>query len=344
MPACFADSPSVSEVITKTGHTLHALEGLESYKLTYTITTTNFFKERGYPYERLVVTDTRRGSDHSVTVHIPRGSFREDSDLPASTIRRVFFRGAALDTNGFFTQVSPAPLVQHFQYRHYTDYQSLNVYKGLPKPAGNMGAFETTQPFIPEFLEKHRLHYSVHGPPENIDGVPCWRVEWPGMDVIWIDDEGLIRKRKVNWGEGLGVSVETHGTQFADLGYGLRMPRTIEATHYTNPFTESKKDWRKISYKLRVELVKSELNTATDKDFIVTPPPGSIVNDYIRRVQYRVQSSDEKPFEHAIAAANLDRPTRTPLVLQLSTVVLGLLVAMLLHRRIRVAKEVRAKR
>lgn len=339
-------APTLDELRAAIRRHRQAFEAQQSYKFEFQVDSEVYRGKQPFATKTLTVTEVRRGPDLSALVRIPKGAIRVANGSDESqemTMQRVFFKGAAIDTNGFLMEISPNVLVQHFQNHQYTDYQHINVYSKLPAPSGNLAPYETTQPFLPEMLDKFGKSYRVRGAPEDLEGTPCWVIERPGMDVIWVDDDGLIRKRLLYWGEGLPRSIETTLSDYKAVAAGLKLPMKIFVQHFTNPHIDTKDIWDQVSYDLKITLKSHEFNAAKDQDFMVKAPQGGMVNDYIRRVQYRVPGPNEKPFERAIEMASLEQPSRSQVIILANGVLLGLLLVVILWRRIRSLRSMRVK-
>lgn len=343
-PACWA-APGVDELTALIRKDRDRFLAQPSYKLVFQVDSDCHLGKVGYAYRTFTVTDVRRGNDLSVTFHVPQGSFRgHEEDQIERTERRIFFGGACVSFNGYLMTIAPKLLVQHFHNHEYTDYQHINTYKTLPPSAG-LVAGELRQPFLPDAIERDPSRYRVRAEAEPVDEVRCWVLERPGVDAIWVDDEGLIRKRELRWGEGLPRSVATHASDFTTAAGapGVRLPRRIAVQHFANPQLEAKELADKVLYDLEVTLKGAEFGAVTDADFDVKPAAGGLVNDNIRRVLYRVPIPGEKPFEEAIASASLEKTGRSEhRVFFINVLLFGPMLIYFLRTRVRAVPVVAA--
>ena len=335
-----AAPPTVVELTAAIRRDRDAFFAHGSYKFSFRVDSE--IRDGGtFAYKSFDVTNIRRSADMHTIVHYPKGSLRGQKDFPEHTKHLVFFGGSAIDYDGSFMQLSPSLFTQHFSYHQYTDYQHINAYKELPPAAGNLSPFEITQPFLPETIAKSPNLYHVREVPEIIDGATCWILERPEVDLIWVDSAGLIHQRLLYWGKGQTRSVLSRSLQFKTVAPGLKLPSKLVVDHFTNPSIDPQPEWDKIAYVLNIELKKSEFDTVKDEDFLVKPVVGDTVNDYIRRVQYRVPAPGEKPFESAIKVAALDQTPKSYYFILANGLLFGLLLIALMVRKVRKAHRTR---
>ncbi|SIO56326.1 hypothetical protein SAMN05444166_5219 [Singulisphaera sp. GP187] len=340
-PEAQAAPPSVSELTAAIRHNREAFFAQKSYKFQFTV---NSEIQNGgtFAYKSFNVTNIRRGADLHTIVLYPKGTLRGQESLPEYVRHLIFYKNAAIDTNDSFMEISPSIFTQHFTYHQYTDYQHIDAYKDLPAAAGNLSPFEISQPFLPETVEKSPGSYRVRATPEVIDGASCWVLERPGADEIWVDLDGLIHQRLVYWGKGQPRSVLSKSLDFKTVAEGLKLPMKLVVDHYTNPSSDPKESWGKIAYELTIDLKSHEFNTAKDEDFLIKPSAGCAVNDYIRRVQYRIPAEGEKPFEVAMTIANLEKTPRSYYFILANGLLFGLLLVVLTGKRVLKAYRLRA--
>jgi hypothetical protein len=335
-PAAAGGTPTVDELTAAIRRNREVFFGQKSYRFHYDLSSE--IREGGtFAYKSFEVTNVRRGSDLHTSVHFPRGSLRGEEEMPEHTRELIYYKAAAIDHQGVLTMISPRIFTQHFNHHHYTDYQHLDAYKDLPETAGKVTPFEISQPFLPETIEKSRKSYRVREAPEAVDGASCWVLERPGVDVIWVDPEGLIRQRLLYWGKGQPRSVLTRSLDYKPVLAGLKLPMKLVVDHYANPSIDPKELWDKVAYELTIRMKDCEFNNVKDQDFLYTPPVGSIVNDYFRRVQYRVPKEGEKPFQVALSVAELEQTPRTYYLILANGLLFGLILAVVMWRRVRQA-------
>jgi hypothetical protein len=334
-------TPTVDELTAAIRRNREVFFGQKSYKFRYDLSSE--IREGGtFAYKSFEVTNIRRGSDLHTSVHYPRGALRGEEERSEHTRELIYHKGAAIDHQGVLTMISPRIFTQHFNHHHYTDYQHLDAYKDLPETSGKVTPFEISQPFLPETVEKSPKSYRVREAPEEVDGASCWVLERPGVDAIWVDPEGLIRQRLLYWGKGQPRSVLTRSLDYKQVLPGLKLPMKLVVDHYANPSIDPKELWDKVTYELTIRLEDCEFNGVKDDDFVYKPPVGSIVNDYFRRVQYRVPTEGEKPFEVALSVAELEQTPRSYYLILANGLLFGLILTVVMARRVREAYRRRA--
>ena len=78
---------------------------------------------------------------------------------------------------------------------------------------------------LPRCLSAHKKEYRVRGELEEVDSFPCHVLEWPGHDIIWIDDHcGFnVRRRKFFVPSGSMV-FEMKASGFEEKAPGIWIP------------------------------------------------------------------------------------------------------------------------
>ena len=153
-------------------------------------------------------------------------------------------------------------------------------------------------PFLPEFLEKNKGKYVVHPIQENIDGFPCWVVEFPGMDKLWIDTEHghAVRKRVYHFGEGKPRKYAILNQEWKEVMPGLWLPHKQIVDKYVSILAEDSKIWDQVTARMYYEVEEILINTVPDELFDVSLPAGTHVLDITRGTQYTVWDPDTDPF------------------------------------------------
>lgn len=341
LPKAQAAPPTVSELTAAIRRNRDTFLAQKSYKFQFSV---NSEIQNGgtFAYKSFDVTNIRRGADLHTIVFYPKGAFRGQESMPEHARHLIYYKNAAIDTNDTFMEISPSIFTQHFTYHQYTDYQHIDAYKDLPAAAGNLSPFEISQPFLPETVEKSPSSYQVRATPEVIDGASCWVLERPETDEIWVDLEGVIHQRLVYWGKGQPRSVLSKSLDFKTVAEGLKLPMKLVVDHYANPSTDPKEMWGKIAYQLTIGLKSHDFNKIKDDDFLIKPSAGCAVNDYIRRVQYRIPAEGEQPFEVALTIANLEKTPRSYYFFLANGLLFGLLLVVITGKRVLKAYRLRA--
>lgn len=170
-------------------------------------------------------------------------------------------------------------------------------------------------PFLPEFLDRNRELYRVLPDREDVDGIRCWVLEWPGMDRIWVDLEHgfAIRRRVYHWGLGKPRRYAIEQSDFREISRGFWTPFLQKVDKYAEVDRTEEKFWdtivNKSVYRVKEVLVGDEV---PDEALEVRLPAGTRVVDNIRDMVYTVAEDGAEPFEGALAEArDALRPNRT---------------------------------
>jgi hypothetical protein len=158
-------------------------------------------------------------------------------------------------------------------------------------------------PFLPDFLEKHLSKYTLNPVQEKVDGFPCWVIEYPKMDKIWIDCEHgyIVRKRIYHWGPGQPKKFAIHNKDFREVKQGIWLPSQQIVDKYTSIISEDKKIWDKVASRLYYETKEIVIDHVPENIFDVKPEEGLQIVDSVRDTIYRISDSNSDPFAGAIA-------------------------------------------
>ena len=202
-----------------------------------------------------------------------------------------------------------------FQNLDYLRHVGLNPAKHI---ANTMGADITRlsniewlkddldHPFLPDFIEQNSSKYKVLSTQENVDDFPCWILEYPGMDKIWVDAERgfAVRKRVYHWGPGQPRKFGIHNLDFKEVKPGLWLPEKQIIEKYASIKSENKNIWDQVTSRLYYQLDRVDFDeNVPDALFSITPSPGTYVMDMIRGVEYTVTDPNQDPFAGPIELA-----------------------------------------
>jgi hypothetical protein len=153
-------------------------------------------------------------------------------------------------------------------------------------------------PFLPEFLENNKRKYVVYPNQEDVDGFPCWVVEYPGMDKFWIDTEHgyAVRKRVYHWEPGKPKKFAIRNLDWKEVAPGLWLPHKQNVDKYASIVAEDSKIWDKVAARMNYEVNEILINTVPDELFEVSLPVGTRVIDSARETIYTIYDSDHDPF------------------------------------------------
>jgi hypothetical protein len=153
-------------------------------------------------------------------------------------------------------------------------------------------------PFLPEFLEKNKNKYTVHPNQEDVDGFPCWVVEYPCMDKFWIDiGHGYAaRKRIYHWAPGTPRKFSILNQEWKEDVPGLWLPHKQIVDKYASIVAEDSKIWDEVTARMYYEVNEILINNVPDEVFEITLPVGTQVTDNARKTQYTIYDPDHDPF------------------------------------------------
>jgi hypothetical protein len=181
---------------------------------------------------------------------------------------------------------------------------------------------EAGLPFLPQFVRDNRANYTVHPDPQIVDGVPCWVVEWPGMDRIWVDTARgcAVPRRRYCWGPGKPMRIEVLNTDYREVNPGLWLPMRQVVNQYASIVGDPAPLWGTAVTRLQYEVSSIEFDGVSDDFFAVDLEPGTRVYDMVREIQYTVRGSEQgDPFDTAIERAReyVQVPSRWSQILKL---------------------------
>lgn len=224
--------------------------------------------------------------------------------------------------------------------------QGINIYRAIVADAGlkyddiadlEIYREDLDHPFMPETLLDNQEHYVLHPQQEPVDGVPCWVLEWEGMDKCWVDSECgfAIRKRIYHWEPGGPPKYKIVSKDFREEFPGIWVPWTQLATRYTSIHAEEPALWGKVASELRYEVVEVDLEHAPDNLFTLELPAGTLVNDIARDMVYRVAEDGADPFDDPLQVSSrlVSRHATMRAVITICAALVLVLVAWLLARR-----------
>lgn len=245
--------------------------------------------------------------------------------IPAEPLTQIIKGGALVE----WTQYGRSAVIDHFDLGRnfygglfYTRNLSLDCPAHVAK-ANNADIAvirkeypdDADLPFLPAFLREHSDRYSVQPGAEDVDGAPCWVVEWPGMDRIWVDPQKqfAVRRRHYCWGPGKPARFEFLNRDYREVKPGLWLPFTQVEEKYASILAEKESLWGQVAARCEYRLNVAEFDNVKESQFDVKLPPGTRVVDMVRGFKYAVSGDkDSDPFTAEIEEARkrLDQPSR----------------------------------
>lgn len=164
-------------------------------------------------------------------------------------------------------------------------------------------------PFFPDFLRNNKLKYRVLQNEEAVDGVACCVLEYPGMDKAWLDPVRgyAVCRRIYHWGPGKPRKFEIINFGFKEYLPGLWLPQRQVVNKYASIISEDSSIWDKVACRLTYELREMTFGSIPDEAVDRKIPPGLLIVDRVRGLQYRVAAEGEDPLSGPIAQAQRGR-------------------------------------
>lgn len=128
-------------------------------------------------------------------------------------------------------------------------------------------------------------HYSLDDHMEPVDGWPCYVVQHPGVDRLWLDPAiGFAIRRREFYDEGGMIRLRRSATSFQEYDVidpagqhrAIWLPTHV-AVEYRTDETQGGESLPMAREDVRVE--KLSVNDVQDSDFLFTPPAGTLVYD-----------------------------------------------------------------
>ncbi|MEN6405332.1 MAG: hypothetical protein ABFC77_02560 [Thermoguttaceae bacterium] len=199
-------------------------------------------------------------------------------------------------------------------------------------------ADDADHPFLPEFLRKNKAQYRVLLKPEQVDGVLCWVVEWPGMDrfCVAVDRGFAIPQRKYCWGPDKPPRFEFHNSDYREVKPGLWLPFTQVVDRYASIIAEKEPLWGKVASRSEYKVKAVHFDDVPDKQFDIDIPQGVLVFDAARNFTYTVCGKDTAdPFTMPVIKGRqlLEEPGRKSTLIITSSLLIVAVTCLVWRRR-----------
>jgi hypothetical protein len=190
-------------------------------------------------------------------------------------------------------------------------------------------------PFLPEFLEQNSSKYKVLPIQEDIDGFPCWVLEYLGMDKVWVDSERghAIRKRVYHWEPGKPRKFSILNQEWKEVAPRLWLPHKQIVDKYASIVSEDSKIWDQVTARMFYEVNEILINDVSDKLFSVDLPVGIEVLDSARGTIYTVTDPNSDPFAGPIGQGI--KPNRFVMFRAITIIIGSLMIFIAVWRMLR---------
>jgi hypothetical protein len=149
-------------------------------------------------------------------------------------------------------------------------------------------------PYLPDTLQKNSINYSIRQKQESVDNHLCWIIEWANHDIIWIDELSIIRKRIVYNNDMIQYCINYQNHK--EIKPDVWLPFTISVDIYSDVSIEPQNNWGKIAKKWVYHISDFNINNVPESLFDVSPIPGTLVIDGIRKETYTITDPNSDPF------------------------------------------------
>ncbi len=242
-------------------------------------------------------------------------------------------------------QIFPNLLPQCWNRSTYTDRLFMDCYQDLEFTSPPDFGPDVKRPSdgnilkLPGIVEENFAKYKLRPRLEAIDGFPCHVLEWPGIDIIWLDAAHgfLARKRQFSFNSKHLVTIWLN-QNLEEFAPGFWLPKTQVTESYTSPHDRLKDGPPKLRRRYVTRLLKADF-TPKEDDFFKIPVASDermLVGDMVRQVTYWRRPKGTDALRNVIR----DIPTRTQspkwsYLLLINGLIIGLILIVMLARGLR---------
>lgn len=201
-----------------------------------------------------------------------------------------------------------------YQQFFYTDALFLDTYRGYrfltQQYKDAWGAETPSEAFwmaLPRGIIAHKQSFQLRPETESVDGAPCYVLERPGKDIIFVDaDHGFICRRRIYYQAAGVVLFEQRNRQLLEYAPGLWLPRLQVRKYYHADDSPG-------ALRGKLRLVETNtvsqlaLGTLTEDFFTVPVPERAVVVDRIRGLHYTKYPEDVREQDILDESINLAR-------------------------------------
>jgi hypothetical protein len=199
-----------------------------------------------------------------------------------------------------------------FDHLIYFDFLGMNIYQKIAESNGvdyidlqkkQIDGSLLLNIFFPEGLTQNRDSVSISDTVENIDGNNCFRVEYAGREVLWVDVKNLsiIRKRVSYFKKDLPIKYVVSFNDYKEIKSGIFLPFSFNVDYYAHIEAEPKTSWGKVAKRQKYKVSKISFDDIPNARFDISPTIGTNISDALRKENYRVSNPDSDPFAGSIA-------------------------------------------
>jgi hypothetical protein len=210
--------------------------------------------------------------------------------------------------HAYVDQSPPAYAWQHWDYAFLLNINAFRHLKDFSVREQFPPALQPT--FLPEAIVENQSEFTVEKS-EDADGVECVVLARDGRTRWWLDpSRGWTPIRCEYYVAAAGgrqiVSRRLSMTDIREEKPGLWLPRRVIEEVCITPDRggADSADWGISAVRSSLVVTQIEFDTITDVFFEVDIPPGAIVHDAVRNLDYKTDSGEGLPFQQAIELAS----------------------------------------
>ena len=241
--------------------------------------------------------------------------------------------------------IHPNLLPQCWNRSTYTDSLFMDCYQDLEFTSPSDVKPDIKRPSdvhvhkLPGMVEENRAKYKLRPRLEAVDGFPCHVLEWPGIDIIWLDAaHGFVaRKRQFSY-DSKHLGLVWLNRDLEEYAPGFWLPKTQVIDRYTSAHAPLEDGPPKLRSRYVTRLLKADFTPKAD-DFFQVPIADDerlIVGDLVRHVTYWRHPKGTDPIQNVLGdVTTRPQSRRWSYVLLINGLLIGLVTIVMLARRLR---------
>lgn len=192
---------------------------------------------------------------------------------------------------------------------------------------------------LPGMVEENLAKYKLRPRLEAIDGFSCHVLEWPGIDIIWLDAaHGFVaRKRQFSF-DSKHLALTWLSRDLTEYAAGFWLPKTQHLDRYTSPHDRLEDGPPKLRSRYVTRLLKADFTPKGDDFFKVPIAEGErlLVGDTVRNITYWRHPNGTDPVQNVLHdVTTRTRSHKMSYLLLVNGVIIGLIMIVMLARRLR---------
>jgi len=348
----FAQQPlSIDEVINGLEKYENALLDRESFHIIYELVRSENVIAAQYPDARALA-EYQFAYNKSKTISIRRFTHPftiKGVKFPGEPITYLVNHGMYVEWDSSRNFANLDSLTQPYDNlsngHEYTKNLGFDAYKNITKMTGKTLEMHREScsekfkiPFLLESLRANKSSYRVSNDTIEINGMRCWKVEWPGMDSFAIDPTRgfIVPQRVIHWAPNEPKRYEFLQRDYREVSPGFWLPFAQTKKTYASK-KEAKELWGRVVSEHEYLTRSIILDNVPDTIFELKLPAKSIVIDHTQDIHYRVPKAGADPFERALEDAKPFLLRQSPLRIIIILAIVSLVVFYFFLRRRRVS-------